>query len=78
MSLRRVLIAAVVSAVALAGCGAGEKVSPQLAMRDAANSTVKSKQGTFTISIVGAESDLNSCPTRTAKASSSSAGATSR
>src|SRR5207244_2719860 len=36
-----------------------EKISPQLAVRDAANSTVKAKQGTFTFSIVGAENDLN-------------------
>ena len=59
MPLRRTLVAAVLAALVLTGCGAGEKVAPNLAVRDAANATVKAKQGTFTFSIVGAESDLN-------------------
>ena len=59
MPLRRTVIAAVLAALVLAGCGAGEKVSPQLAMRNAANHTVQARQGTFTFSIVGAENDLN-------------------
>jgi len=59
MKLRASVVAAVLAATVLTGCGAGEKISPQLAVRDAANSTVKAKQGTFTFSIVGAESDLN-------------------
>jgi len=59
MKLRATVVATVLAALVLAGCGAGEKVSPQLAMRDAANSTVKARQGTFTFSIVGSEADLN-------------------
>ncbi|HEY4409786.1 MAG TPA: hypothetical protein VGO87_07875 [Acidimicrobiia bacterium] len=69
MKLRSCVIATVLAAMVLTGCGAGEKISPQLAMRDAANSTVKAKQGTFTFSIVGAESDLNAVLNEGAKLS---------
>src|SRR5205823_437340 len=69
MKLRSVVVVTVLAALVLSGCGAGEKISPQLAMRDAANSTVKAKQGTFTFSIVGAESDLNAVLNEGAKLS---------
>jgi hypothetical protein len=56
---RRALIAAVVSALVLAGCGADEKASPQVAVREAAKSTLSQKEGTFRLSVVGSENDLN-------------------
>ena len=59
MKLRRTVVVTILAGLVLAGCGAGEKLSPQLAMRDAANTTVKARQGTFTFSIVGSEADLN-------------------
>ena len=58
--VRRTVVAAVVAAVLLSACGNSEKLSPQLAIRDAANTTVHSTQGTFTFSVVGSEDDLNS------------------
>ena len=57
--VRRTAIAVVLAAVVLSGCGAAEKLSPQVAMRDAANSTAKARQGTFTFSLVGTEDDVN-------------------
>ncbi len=57
--VRNTVIAAVLAAVVLSGCGAAEKLSPQVAVRDAANTTVNAKQGTFTFSVVGSEDDLN-------------------
>ena len=59
MRLRNTVIAAVLAAVVLSGCGAAEKLSPQLAVRDAANTTVDAKRGTFTFSLVGSADDLN-------------------
>jgi|GEM_PF-6777124 len=59
MKLRHPVIAAVLAAVVVSGCSAAEKVSPQVAVRDAANTTVNAKQGTFTVSVVGAADDLN-------------------
>src|SRR2546423_331858 len=59
MSLRRALIAAVVSALVLAGCGAAEKVSPRVAVREAAKETASQKEGTYTLTIQGSEADLN-------------------
>ena len=55
----RSLIAALLVAVVASACGAAEKVSPQLAMRDAANTTSHAKQGTFTFSLVGTADDIN-------------------
>src|SRR5437764_3598593 len=59
MKLGRTVVAAVLAAVVLSACSAAEKISPQVAMRNAANTTVKDKQGTFTFSLVGSEDDLN-------------------
>jgi hypothetical protein len=69
MKLRNTVIAAVLAAVVLSACGAAEKVSPQLAVRDAANTTVKTRQGTFTFSLVGSEDDLNAVLNQGAKLS---------
>jgi hypothetical protein len=55
----RSLIAVVLTAVALTGCGAAEKLSPRVAVRDAAHSTAGQKEGTFTLSLVGSEADVN-------------------
>jgi hypothetical protein len=55
----RPTVVAVLAAVVLSACAASEKLSPQLAVRDAANTTVHARQGTFTFSIVGTEDDLN-------------------
>jgi hypothetical protein len=59
MKLHKGVFAALLAAVVLSGCGAAEKLSPQLAVRDAANTTVNAKQGTFTFSLVGSADDLN-------------------
>jgi hypothetical protein len=59
MTLRRSVVAAVLAAVVLSACGAAEKLSPQVAMRNASNTTVNAKQGTFTFSVIGAEGDIN-------------------
>lgn len=59
MTLRRALIAAVVSALVLAGCGADEKLSPQEAVREAAKETAGQKEGSYKLSVVGSEDGLN-------------------
>jgi hypothetical protein len=59
MRLRRAVIAGVVSAVVLAGCGAAEKLSPRVAVREAAKSTANAREGTFRLTVVGSENDLN-------------------
>ena len=56
---RRALIAAVMSTLVLAGCGAAEKLSPRVAVREAAKATASQKEGTFTLSMVGSEADMN-------------------
>ena len=67
--IRRTAVAVVLAAVVLSGCGAAEKLSPQVAMRDAANTTVHAKQGTFTFSLIGSEDDLNAVLNEGAKLS---------
>jgi len=69
MKLRQTVIAALLAAVVLSACGAAEKLSPQVAVRDAANTTVNTKQGTFTFSLVGSEDDLNAVLNQGAKLS---------
>jgi len=59
MRLRRAVIVGVLSAVVLAGCGAAEKLSPRVAVREAAKRTSSQQEGTFRLSVVGSESDLN-------------------
>ncbi len=61
MSPRRVFlsIATAVAVVALAGCSAAEKLSPQLAVKEAAKSTTNQKEGSYTLSIAGSEADVN-------------------
>jgi len=57
--VRGALIAAVVSALVLTGCAATEKASPREAVRDAAKETASQKEGTYTLTMVGSEADLN-------------------
>jgi len=63
MSLRRafrpVAVGLAVAVVALAGCSAAEKLSPQMAVKEAANTTSHQKEGSFTLSLVGSEADVN-------------------
>jgi hypothetical protein len=59
MTFRRALIVAMISAVVLTGCGAAEKLSPRMAVKEAAKTTASQKEGTFTLSLVGSEADLN-------------------
>ena len=59
MMLRRAFIAAVVSLVVLTGCGAAEKLSPRAAVRAAAEETANQKEGSFKLTLVGADADLN-------------------
>jgi len=67
--VRNSVIAALLATVVLSACGAAEKLSPQVAVRDAANATVNTKQGTFTFSLVGSEDDLNAVLNHGAKLS---------
>lgn len=57
--LRRAVIAVVLAAVVLAGCGAAEKLSPRVAVREAAKRTANQQEGTYRLSLVGSDSDLN-------------------
>ena len=57
MKLRHV--AAIVVSAALIGCGAAEKLSPRVAVREAVKETAGQKEGTFTLSLVGSDGDLN-------------------
>ena len=59
MTPKRLALTAVMAAVILAGCGAAEKISPQVAVRDAARSTTSAKEATYTLSVVGSEADMN-------------------
>jgi hypothetical protein len=59
MLLRRAVVAGVLASVVLAGCGAAEKLSPRVAVREAANATANQKEGTFRLSVVGSEADMN-------------------
>jgi hypothetical protein len=59
MMPRRALVAVVLASVVLAGCGAAEKLSPRVAVREAANATANQKEGTFRLSVVGSEADMN-------------------
>jgi hypothetical protein len=60
LTLRRALVPAVLAALVLAGCGAEqEKLSPQEAVREAAKTTASLKEGSFKLSVVGSEGDIN-------------------
>lgn len=59
MTLRRSLVTVVLAVVVLAGCGAAEKLSPRVAVREAAQSTANQKEGSFRLSVVGSEADMN-------------------
>jgi hypothetical protein len=59
MLTRRAVIAAVFASLVLAGCGAAEKLSPRVAVREAAQSTASQKEGTFRLTLVGSEEGLN-------------------
>lgn len=56
---RHALIAAVVTALVIAGCAAAEKLSPRVAVREAFESTASQQEGSFELSLVGSEEDLN-------------------
>ena len=56
----RYVAAIVVSAALLAGaCAAAEKLSPRVAVREAFEETASQKEGTFKLSLVGSDGDLN-------------------
>lgn len=57
--IRRAVVTGVLASVVLAGCGAPEKLSPRVAVRDAADATANQKEGTFRLSVVGSEADMN-------------------
>jgi hypothetical protein len=60
LTLRRALVPAVLAALVLAGCGTEqEKLSPQEAVREAAKTTASLKEGSFKLSVVGSEGDIN-------------------
>jgi hypothetical protein len=59
MSLRRIGAVVVVSCLAVAACGkAAEVVAPEIAVREAAQSTFDGHRGRFTLSLVGDAADL--------------------
>jgi hypothetical protein len=57
--VRGAVVAGVVASVVLAGCGAAEKLSPRVAVREAAEATANQEEGTFRLSVVGSEADMN-------------------
>ena len=58
--LRRALVPTVLAALLLAGCGeSAEKLSPQEAVREAAETTAGLKEGSFKLSLVGSEEGIN-------------------
>jgi len=59
MSLRRALLSVAVAVAVLTSCSAAEKLSPQLAVKQAAKATSNQKEGSYTLSIVGSEADVN-------------------
>ena len=60
MMLRRALVPTVLAALLLAGCGeSAEKLSPQEAVRQAAETTAGLKEGSFKLSVAGSEEGLN-------------------
>ena len=59
MTLHRALIAAVVSGLVVTGCGGAEKLSPRVAVREAIKETASQKEGSFKLSLVGSEDDVN-------------------
>jgi hypothetical protein len=59
MRLRYVAATVVSTALLATACGAAEKLSPRVAVREAAKATVSQKEGTFRLSLVGSENDLN-------------------
>ena len=59
MRLRYVAAIAVSAALLAGACAAAEKLSPRVAVREAAEATASQKEGTFKLSLVGSEGDLN-------------------
>ena len=59
MRLRYVAAIVVSTALLATGCGAAEKLSPRVAVREALKETASQKEGTFKLSLVGSEADLN-------------------
>jgi hypothetical protein len=59
MRLRYVAAIVVSAALLAAGCGAAEKLSPRAAVREAAKATASQKEGSYKLSLVGSEEDLN-------------------
>lgn len=53
--IRRAVIAGVVSLLVLTGCGAAEKLSPRVAVREAAQRTAGQEEGTFKLTLVGSD-----------------------
>ena len=59
MLFRRAVLTCVLASLVLAGCGAAEKLSPRMAVREAAQSTANQKEGSFRLSLVGSDADMN-------------------
>ena len=59
MRLRYVTAVAVSAALLASACGADKKLSPREAVRAATKETASQKEGTFTLTLVGSEGDLN-------------------
>lgn len=57
--LRRAVLAGVASVLVLTGCGAAEKLSPRVAVREAAERTTKQDEGSFKLSVVGSDAGFD-------------------
>ena len=59
MNLRRSTALLSLSALVLAACGAAQVLAPRVALREAAEATFDSGRNTMTVTLVGAEKDVN-------------------
>jgi hypothetical protein len=59
MNLRRSTVLLVLLTLVLAACGAGQVLAPRMALREAAQATSNQDRTVMTVSLVGAEKDVN-------------------
>jgi len=59
MKLRRSMALLILTSLALVACGAAETLAPQVALREAAQTTLGQEHAQYTLSLVGSEDDVN-------------------
>jgi hypothetical protein len=57
--VRRAVVAGVLASLVLTGCGAAEKLSPRVAVREAAERTSTQEEGTFRLTLVGSDAGFD-------------------